>query len=91
MGDTAHRLVVHRTGWLLAEQIDTRVSAARSWTGTLHSCARRIVCAMQRYRSVAAETQGCRRIEHDGDGGNWSACPGVAGVSTDEMTTPARA
>ncbi len=32
---------------------------------------------MQRFRSVVAETQGCRRIEHDGDGDNWCACPGV--------------
>jgi hypothetical protein len=68
-----------------------RLFLTRSGTGALLSCSPRIVCAMQRFRSIDAEPQGCRRIEHDGDGGNWSACPGVAGVSTDEMTTPARA
>jgi hypothetical protein len=39
-------------------------------TGTLLSYARRIVCAMLRFRSAAAESQECLRIEHNGDGGN---------------------
>lgn len=58
---------------------------ARSWTGTLLSCYRRIVCAVPRCRSVAAKPQRCRRIERDGAGSNWSACPGVVKVAMSDM------